>query len=67
MVFEDKDNDGVYTEGTDLALGYWDYSAPMNPNMVGEVTINLAGTRFASEAAIEHYSTKSIYKVDAKV
>jgi len=43
-VFEDRDGDGLYTEGTDLSLGYWDYAAPMNPNMAGEVTINLAGT-----------------------
>jgi subtilase family serine protease len=43
-VFEDKDNDGIYTEGIDLFLGSWDYSTPMNPNMVGIVSINLAGT-----------------------
>jgi len=51
-VFEDKDNDGVYTEGTDLALGFWDYSAPMNPNMVGVVSINLSGTLTFRDAPI---------------
>lgn len=51
-VFEDKDNDGIYTEGTDLALGSWDYATPMNPNMVGEVTINLAGTVTFRDAPI---------------
>lgn len=43
-VFEDQDDDGVYTESADLVLGYWDYAAPMNPNMAGVVSINLSGT-----------------------
>lgn len=51
-VFEDKDGDGLYTEGTDLALGYWDYATAMNPNMVGIVTINLAGTVTFRDAPI---------------
>ena len=51
-VFEDKDGDGVHTEGTDLALGWWDYSAPMNPSMVGTVNINLSGTLAFLDAPI---------------
>ncbi|WP_041245589.1 CARDB domain-containing protein [Geotalea uraniireducens] len=51
-VFEDKDNDGVYTEGTDQALGSWDYATPMNPNMVGVVSINLSGTVTFRDAPI---------------
>ena len=51
-VFEDKDNDGIYTEGPDLFLGSWDYSTPMNPNMVGVVSINLAGTVTFRDAPI---------------
>lgn len=51
-VFEDKDGDGVYTEGTDSPLGYWDYSAAMNPNMVVNVTINLDGTLTFRDAPI---------------
>jgi subtilase family serine protease len=43
-VFEDRDNDGIYSEGTDLSLGWWDYSAPLNPNMVGTVAVNLSGS-----------------------
>lgn len=51
-VFEDRDGDGLYTEGTDLALGYWDYATAMNPNMVGIVSINLAGTVTFRDAPI---------------
>lgn len=51
-VFEDKDGDGIYTAGTDLALGSWDYATPMNPNMVGVVSINLAGTVTFRDAPI---------------
>jgi subtilase family serine protease len=43
-VFEDRDGDGLYTEGTDLSLGWWDYSAPLNPSMVGTVDVMLAGS-----------------------
>ncbi len=51
-VFEDKDNDGIYTEGTDLSLGFWDYNTPMNPNMVGVVSIPLSGTLTFRDAPI---------------
>jgi subtilase family serine protease len=51
-VFEDKDGDGIYTDGTDLSLGYWDYTAPMNPSMVGTVTINVAGTVTFRDASV---------------
>jgi large repetitive protein len=51
-VFEDKDGDGVYTEGTDLTLGSWDYATPMNPNMAGVVTISLSGTVTFRDAPI---------------
>lgn len=51
-VFEDKDGDGIYTEGTDVSLGYWDYATPMNPNMVGTVTINVSGTVTFRDAPI---------------
>lgn len=51
-VFEDKDNDGIYTEGADLLLGSWDYATPMNPNMAGAVSITLAGTVSFRDAPI---------------
>jgi len=43
MVFEDRDGDGFYTEGTDQALGFWDYTSPLNPGMVATVSVNLSG------------------------
>ncbi|ACM19176.1 CARDB domain repeat-containing isoprenoid cyclase, putative [Geotalea daltonii FRC-32] len=51
-VFEDKDGDGVYTEGTDVALGNWDYTASMNPNMVGIVNVMLDGSLTFRDAPI---------------
>lgn len=43
-VFEDRDGDGLYTEGADLSLGFWDYTSPLNPGMVATVSVNLSGT-----------------------
>ncbi|WP_054698786.1 FG-GAP-like repeat-containing protein [Geotalea toluenoxydans] len=51
-LFEDKDGDGFYTEGADVALGNWGYTASMNPSMVGIVNIMLNGTLTFRDAPI---------------
>ena len=43
-VFEDKDNDGIYSEGSDSMLGFWNYAGQIKINMVGMVSVDLTGS-----------------------
>lgn len=67
-VFEDKDGDGIYSTGSDLSLGSWDYATAMNPSMVGTVTINLAGTVTFRDAPIYAMmdSGQAVYEQDKR-